>query len=320
MKKIVVFGGGTGLSHILKGLKLFPVSVSAVISVADNGSSTGILKKDLDIPAVGDVGKVLLSMANVSDDTINLLSYRFTKSSLENHPIRNLLLAALIETKGSLSSATDYMCKFLNINGSILPLTDEKVELIGETKNGETIYGEEQITKSNKYIKQIKYNKKFKINNSVIKAIKEADLIIISPGSLLTSISPHLIIPEISKEINKSKAKTMYICNLFTQPGETDNYTVSDHLKYLQKYINIDIVVANNKSIPRKTLKKYETEEQKDYVKFDKDKITKLGIDYINDKIYCFENGSIKHDSLKTAYLIFSYLMDGIKNDIYHEN
>ena len=320
MKKIVVFGGGTGLSHILKGLKLFPLNVSAVISVADNGSSTGILKKDLDIPAVGDVGKVLLSMANVSQDTMDLLSYRFNKSALENHPIRNLLLAALIETKGSLSSATKYMCNLLNIKGSILPLTDEKVELIGKTNKGELIYGEEQITKCNKYIKELKYNKEFKINNAVLKEIKDADLIIISPGSLLTSISPHLIIPEISRAINESKAKKMYVCNLFTQPGETDDYTVSDHLKYLQKYIKIDVVIANNKNIPKKTLKKYETEEQKDYVKFDKDKIQELGIDYIVDKIYCFEDDSIKHDSLKTAYLIFSYIMDGVKNDVYNEN
>ena len=312
MKKIVVFGGGTGLSHILSGLKLFPVSVSAVISVADNGRSTGVLKKELDIPAVGDIGKVLISMANVSKDMTDLLSYRFTKSSLENHPVRNLLLAALIETKGSLSSATNFMCEMLNINGSILPITDEKVELIGLSNKGETVYGEEEITKSSKDIKIIKYNKDFKINPAVLKAIREADLIIISPGSLLTSITPHLIIPEIRKAIDESKAKTMYVCNLFTQPGETDDYKVSDHLKYLEKYIDIDVVVANNKNIPRKTLNKYETEEQKDYVKYDKKEVTNLGIDSIVDKIYCFEDGSIKHDALKTAYLIFSYLMDGV--------
>jgi len=117
MKKVVVFGGGTGLSHILKGLKLFPVHVSAIISVADNGRSTGVLKKELDIPAVGDVGKVLISMANVSNEMKKLLSYRFTNSSVANHPIRNLLLAALIETQGSLSKATKFMCEFLNVNG-----------------------------------------------------------------------------------------------------------------------------------------------------------------------------------------------------------
>lgn len=320
MKKIVVFGGGTGLSHILKGLKLFPVHVSAIISVADNGKSTGILKEELNIPAVGDVGKVLISMANVSDDMTDLLSYRFTNSSVENHPIRNLLLAALIETQGSLSKATNFMCNLLNIKGSILPITDEKVELIGVTKNHDFIYGEEEITRSSKDVKEVKYNKEFKVNSQVIKAVKEADLIIISPGSLLTSITPHLIIPEVSKAINESKAKKMYISNMFTQPGETDNFKVSDHLKYLKRYINIDVVISNNKSIPKKTLVKYEKKEQKDYVPFDKKEIDKMNIEYILDKLYCFEEGTIKHDSLKTAYHIFSYLMEGVKNDIYNEN
>lgn len=310
MKNIVVFGGGTGLSHILKGLKLFPINVTAIISVADNGRSTGILKKELNIPAVGDVGKVLISMANVSEEMTDLLSYRFTNSSLENHPVRNLMLAGLIETQGNLSKATNFMCKLLNIKGSILPITDELVELIGITKKGERVYGEEEITKSNKIIEEIRYNKEFIVNQSVLKAIQEADLIIISPGSLLTSITPHLIIKEVKNAINKSLAKKMYISNLFTQPGETDNYKVSDHIKYLQKYINIDMVISNNQKIPKKTLKKYEKEEQKDYVLFDKKEIDKMNIKYIVDKLYCFEDGTIKHDSLKTAYHIFSYLME----------
>jgi len=285
MKKVVVFGGGTGLSHILKGLKLFPVHVSAIISVADNGRSTGVLKKELDIPAVGDVGKVLISMANTSKEMTDLLSYRFTNSSVANHPIRNLLLAALIETQGSLSKATKFMCEFLNVNGSILPITDEKVELIGITKSKDIIYGEEEITKSSKIIEEVKYNKEFKINSEVIKAIKEADLVIISPGSLLTSITPHLIIPEVQEALKTSKSKKMYISNLFTQPGETDDFKVSDHLKYLKKYIDIDTVVSNNKKIPKKTLVKYEKEEQKDYVPFDKKEIEKMGINYILDKL-----------------------------------
>ena len=310
MKNIVVFGGGTGLSHILKGLKLFPVNVSAIISVADNGRSTGVLKKELNIPAVGDVGKVLISMANVGKEMTDLLSYRFTNLSVENHPIRNLMLAALIETEGNLSKATNFMCKLLNIKGSIIPITDEQVELIGITSNNDYIYGEEQITKSCKIIEEIKYNKEFVVNQAVIKAIKDADLIVISPGSLLTSISPHLIVKEVRDAINESAAKKMYISNIFTQPGETDNFKVSDHIKYLQRYINIDVVISNNKKIPKKTLIKYEKEEQKDYVIFDKKNVDKMFIKYILDKLYCFEDGTIKHDSLKTAYHIFSYLME----------
>ena len=137
MKKVVVFGGGTGLSCLLSGLKLFPIDVTTVIAVSDNGSSTGILKEELDIPAVGDVGKVLLAMANVDDEFVRLLRYRFSKDGrLYNHPVRNILLAALIDLKGSLTEATRYMCTLLNIRGTVLPLTEEKVELVGKAREG----------------------------------------------------------------------------------------------------------------------------------------------------------------------------------------
>ena len=315
MKNVVVFGGGTGLSHLLSGLKLFPVNVTAIISVADNGRSTGILKRELSIPAVGDIGKVMLTMSNGDQDLINLLSYRFDNPSLENHPIRNIILAALIEQKGNLTSAIDYMCKLLNINGRILPITEEKIELVGIMDDGEKIIGEENITKSLKNIKDLEYDKEFLVNKEVIKSINNADLIIISPGSLYTSILPHLIIPEINSAINNSKAKKLYVSNLFTQPGETDNFKVSDHIKVLKKYINIDVVIANDKKIPIKTAKKYETEEQKDQVRIDKREVEKLNCELISDKLYRFStvDGTIKHDSLKTSYLIFSYLMDGVK-------
>ena len=233
MKNVVVFGGGTGLSHLLSGLKLFPVNVTAVISVADNGRSTGTLKRELNIPAVGDIGKVMLTMANGDQELIDLLSYRFKNPSLENHPIRNILMAALIDQKGNLTDAIDFMCRLLKINGRILPNTEDKVELVGIMEDGTKIVGEENITYSDKKIKELKYDKKFNVNEEVLKSIKNADLIIFSPGSLYTSILPHIIVEEIKDAINKSKAKKMYVCNLFTQPGETDDFKVSDHIKVI---------------------------------------------------------------------------------------
>ncbi len=315
MKNIVVFGGGTGLSNLLSGLKLFPVNVTAVISVADNGSSTGALKRELNIPAVGDIGKVMLTMSNADDELINLLSYRFKNPSLENHPIRNIMLAALIDQKGNLTDAINFMCKLLKINGTILPNTEDKVELVGIMEDGTKIIGEENITKSYKKIKELKYDKDFKVNKEVIKSIKNADLIIFSSGSLFTSIMPHLIIDKIKEAINNSNAKKMYISNLFTQPGETDDFKVSDHIKVLNKYINnIDVVIANDKKIPYKTAQKYMREEEKDQVKIDKREIERLNSKLISDKLYHFSkiDGTIKHDPLKTSYLIFSYLMDEV--------
>ena len=315
MKNVVVFGGGTGLSHLLSGLKLFPVNVTAVISVADNGRSTGTLKRELNIPAVGDIGKVMLTMANGNQELIDLLSYRFKNPSLENHPIRNIMLAALIDQKGNLTDAIDFMCKLLKINGRILPNTEHKIELVGIMEDNTKIIGEENITKSIKKIKELKYDKEFKVNKEVIKAIKEADLIIFSPGSLYTSILPHIIIESIRDEINKSKAKKMYVCNLFTQPGETNDFKVSDHIRILKKYINkLDVVISNDKNIPSSVRKKYQREEEKDVVKIDRKEIEKMEVKLISDKLYSFskEDGTIKHDSLKTSYLIFSYLMDEV--------
>lgn len=314
LKNVVVFGGGTGLSHLLLGLKLFPINVTVITGVADNGSSTGILRRELSIPAVGDIGKVMLTMANCDKGLIDLLSYRFEIPSLEHHPIRNLLLAALVEQKGNLTDSIDFMCKLLNIKGRILPITEEQVELIAIMDDNELVIGEHEITSSKKNIKSIAYNKEFKTNKEVIKSIKNADLIIFSPGSLYTSILPHLIIEDVRDAINNSKAKKMYISNLFTQPGETEGFKVSDHLKELLKYINkIDVVIANDKKIPMRTAKKYETREQKDPVKIDRKEIEKLGTKLISDKLYHYsKDKTIKHNSLKTSYLIFSYLMDEV--------
>lgn len=315
MKKVVVFGGGTGLSCLLSGLKLFPIDVTAIISVSDNGSSAGKLKEDLDIPAVGDVGKVLISMANVDNDSRELLGYRFTKKSdLENHPIKNILLAALIDIKGNITDATKYMCRILNIKGTVLPLTEEKVDLVGETENGDNYLGEESISLNIKNIKKLRYDHDVKIRDEVIEKIEEADLIIMSSGSLYTSILPHLIVPEVKGAIARSNAPIMYISNLVTQPGETDHYTVSDHLKILNEYLedrHIDVVIANDAKIDPSIVKKYKTLEQKELVKIDKFKIEKMNARLISDKIFAIDSGMIRHNAMKTAYLIFSYLMEG---------
>lgn len=318
MKKIVIFGGGSGLSQILKGLKLFPVDITAVVSVSDNGRSTGRLRKEMHQPAVGDITKVMLSMANVSDDMVNLMNYRFTKSkTLGNHSIKNLLLTALLDMKGNFDNSLPILEDILDLdNGKVLPLTEDSVNLVGITSDGKEIVGEEQITESKRKIVRIKYNKDITVNPKVIDAVIEADLIIFSSGSLYTSILPHLIDHKLVSQIKKSKAKKMYLCNLFTQPGETDGLKVSEHIDILEQYLgdkSIDIVVANSKPMDSELAQKYLTHEQKDPVKLDLDVLNKKGVYVITDKLYTIEDGYYRHDSLKTAYLIFSYLMEGKK-------
>ena len=312
MKKVVIFGGGTGLSCILSGLKLFPIDVTTVIAVSDNGSSTGKLKEELNIPAVGDVGKVLLSMANVDEDFIDLLSYRFEKGSLNNHPVRNIVLAALIDLKGNLTEATKYMCKLLDIKGTVLPLTGEKIDLVGESTERE-YFGEEAVSRNIRNISRLSYDHDIKIEQEIREKIEEADLIIFSAGSLYTSIVPHLLAPEVRSAREETKAPLLYISNLVTQPGETDIQTVSQHVEILNEYLGsrkIDLVVANNGTVDENVRERYLSAENKRIVQVDHITLEKMGVQIIEDDIFCIEDEKIRHNALKTAFLIFSYLME----------
>ncbi len=314
MKKVVIFGGGSGLSQLLKGIIQFPMDVTAVVSVSDNGSSTGALREEFAIPAVGDITKVLMAMSGESKGVKELFNYRFPKeSSLKNHSIKNLIMTALLDMKGNFAHSLPILCDLLDVKGKLLPLTEDNVDLIGITKEGYEIIGEAEITESKRKIKDLKYNKPVTVTPRVLEEIKKADLIIFSSGSLLTSVMPHIIVPEIQEAIKNSKAKTMYICNMLTQPGETDNYKVSDHIKVFEKYLgkqSIDVVIANNCTIPN-NMALLAKSEGKDPVEIDEEKLSKKGIQLIAEKLFKVEEGYVRHNSLKTAYLIFSYLMEG---------
>ena len=314
MKKIIIFGGGSGLSQLLKGLKLFPIDITAVVSVSDNGGSTLKLRNDFNIPAVGDISKVLMAMSNTSQDIVNLMNYRFKQSkSLGNHSVKNLLLTALLEQKGDFANAIPVLAELLDIEGKVLPITEDNAELVGITCDNKEIVGETSITKCKKKIKRVKYDREIEANPEVINSIKEADLIIFSSGSLLTSIIPNIIINDVVKAINMSKAPKLYICNLVTQPGETDNFKVSDHIKVINEYLGnntVNMVLANNVKIPQELVLKYANEEQKDPVLLDEDALKQMNVRVIQDKIYTIEDGLLRHDTLKTAYLVFSILME----------
>lgn len=314
MKKVVIFGGGSGLSQLLKGLIQFPLDPTAVVSVSDNGGSTGRLREEFAIPAVGDITKVLTAMSTESKGVKDLFNYRFSSdSSIGNHSIKNLIITALLEMHGDFAHSLPILCDLLDVKGKILPLTEDNVDLIGVTKEGYEIIGEAEITESKREIVDLKYNKKVTVTPKVLEEIKKADLIIFSSGSLLTSILPHIIVPEIQTAIKESKAKKMYICNMLTQPGETDNFKVSDHIKVLEQHLGeniLDVVIANNAVLP-KNMSMLAKSEGKDPVEIDAEEIANKNIHLISEKIFKVENGYIRHDSLKTSYLIFSYLMDG---------
>ncbi len=313
-KKIAVLGGGTGMSVLLRGLKKLPFDISAIVSVCDDGSSTGRLREEFNVPAVGDIRKVLVSLSHDSEEVNKLFHYRFdTSSDLDGHALGNLLLIGAGDIAGNMSGGIEIMNQLLHLNGKVLPLTEDNVTLVGIMKDGSVVSGEHNITEDKRAIKDVKYKEKPIANPDVLKAIRKADAIVLSMGSLYTSILPNLICEEVVSEIEKSSAKIIYVCNVMTQPGETDDFKVSDHIKLLNRYLGkrkVDAVVVNTAEIEPDIIKKYATTEQKDLVAFDFEKLQKMGVDLIKDNYAIIEDGIIRHNALKVAIDLFSYLMD----------
>lgn len=312
-KKVVIFGGGTGLSSLLIGLKDFPVDITAVITVSDNGRSTGKLREEFYTPAVGDIRKVLTNLSDLPDEIKSIMEYRFeTYSDLDGHPLGNLVLTAMLNKTKNLKTSIEYLSKLLDVKHQILPLSEDYLTLMGETFDGTIIEGEANLTKANQKYKRIFYKETPHVEKEVLSAINKADLIILSMGSLYTSILPHLLCEEIVQAISKSPAKVMYLCNAMTQPGETDNFGVSDHIDILENYLgndSIDVVIASNTVLDKSILKKYQTKEQKDPVIIDYDKLKNRNLELIEADLLTIVNNTIRHNSLKLSSIIFSYLM-----------
>ena len=311
---MIVFGGGTGISFLLRGLKDFPIDITAVITVSDNGRSTGKLRQEFHTPAVGDIRQVITNLSSIDEPIKQMMSYRFkTSSDLNGHAVGNLILTSMLDITGSLKDSIKSLSKLLDVKHTVLPISeDSDLTLMGEDIKGNIIEGEEQITESPNKIKRIFYKKEPQVLPEVIKAINEADLIILSIGSLYTSILPNIICKEVQLAIEDSKAPIMYVCNAVTQPGETDNFTVSDHVNMLNSYLpkrKIDVVIASNTAIPKRMAKKYATEEQKDPVLIDYEKIKEMDIELIDDDLIVVEDNRLRHNSLKVSSMIFSYLM-----------
>lgn len=309
--KIVVLGGGTGQSVLLSGLKKFPFDITSVVSVCDDGKSTGRLRRDFNVPAMGDLRRVLISLAETEDVVGNFVNYRFkdTSSELDGHTVGNILLTALTDIYGNMSNAVSQFSKILNMRGKVVPFSNENIILMGEMEDGSVVEGEHNITECDKKIKRVYYKNKFKVNREVIKSIKESDAIILSMGSVYTSIIPNLLCKEVIDAIDNSNAKIIYICNIMTQPGETDDFTVSDHLNLLNSYLGnrkIDVVMTNSEKISKKIQRKYETLEQKDLVKVDSKNIK---IEHINKPFAKIEDDIIRHDSIKVGLEIMNILI-----------
>ena len=319
-RKVVVLGGGTGSSTLLRGLKEFPIDLTAIVSVCDDGKSTGVLREEFNIPAVGDIRRVLIALSETEPLVAELFNYRFnTTSDLDGHTVGNLLLTASSEITGNLSDGIEALSKVLNLKGKVVPLTEDNVVLMGEMADGTIIEGEHNITMHKSPIKRVFYKEEPVPTKEAVEAIEDADLIILSMGSVFTSIIPNLICEEIINAIDRSKGKIMYVCNMVTQPGETDKFKVSDHVYLLNLYLGkrkIDVVVANDGKIDDEMAKRYESLEQKDPVELDKKETKKFVKKVISGDYVTVKNNLLRHNVLKLSMHIFGYLLEQDKDNL----
>lgn len=277
MKKVVVIGGGTGVFTVLSGLKEYPYDLAAIVTMADDGGSTGVLREEFGVLPPGDVRRALVALSNSDNKVVSeLFNFRFdTNSSLHGHSLGNLLLTALTKITGSLNDALKEAVTILNVKGEVIPVTLSKTKLHAELENGEKIEGETNIDipKHNPRlkIKKVYLNPSVSANQDAVHAISSADFVILGPGDLYTSIIPNLLVAEIVPALRKTRAKIIYITNIMTKYGETNNFSASDFVKVIEEYLGknvLDYVVANVEKMAGKTLERYK-EENVDYVNFD---------------------------------------------------
>ena len=306
--RIVAIGGGHGLSTLLKGLKQKTSNISAIVTVADDGGSSGRLREEMDIIAPGDLRNCLVALADKDTALEQLFQYRFGgEGELSGHSLGNLFLAALIKEFGNAQNALEAASTVLNIRGKVMPATAERIRLLAKMSDGKEIEGESEIAAYGE-------SRKAKILHmsmipaapiavgDALEAIRHADLITLGPGSLYTSVLPDLLVPEILQAIKESNAPCLYICNIMTQPGETEGYTVSDHVKALIEHVGknvIDYVLVNNARPSREILKKYE-EVGEFPVKIDAKQVEETGVIMIKSNLLGEERGA-SHNSLVLA-------------------
>ena len=308
--RIVAVGGGTGLSMLLSGVKNITNNLTAVVTVGDDGGSSGRLRESLGILPPGDIRHCITALADDEDLVNKLFKYRFDNGEgLEGHSFGNLYLTALCSITGSMVTAIKESSNVLSIRGRVLPATLDDMKLVAEMKDGRIVHGESTIPEANGQIERLFTEpKNCKALPEVIQAIRSAELIILGPGSLYTSVIPNLLVKEIADEIVKSKAKKIYVCNIMTQPGETDNYTVSDHLRALIKHAGsnkiVDAVLVNN-FLPANISEKYEKNNSYP-VKLDVAEVKKLGIKVFGKKlIQDNKEGLIRHSSTRVARAVY---------------
>lgn len=309
-KKIVTIGGGTGNSILLRGVKNFTSNITTIVTVADDGGGSGVLREDLGMLPPGDIRNCLVALANTEPIMEKLINYRFSNGQLKGQSLGNLLIAAMNDICGDFNEAIKEISNVLAITGKVLPMTLDNVKLFAELEDGSTIEGESNITflnrKNGGKIKRVFTSPKLLLPlKESIDSIMDADIVLLGPGSLYTSIIPNLLVTDISKALKETKAEVVYILNIMTQPGETNGYNVTDHVVAIIDHANsniIDRIVVNSKEVDKYAKYRYKSIENSTPIYItdeDRENMEKLGIEIIEADICDISYDYIVHDSNK---------------------
>jgi len=306
--KIVAIGGGTGLSTMLRGLKKYTKNLSAIVTVADDGGGSGMLRREIGMPPPGDIRHCMESLANTEPIMQRLLTYRFTEGSLAGQSFGNLILAALNGITGSFEAAVSQMSQVLAITGRVIPVTSADVQLEAIFENGTRVVGESKIY-------HFKKEQDCRISHvtmiperpaalpAALAAIREADLILLGPGSLYTSVIPNLLVEGVAEAVAASDAPKIYICNIMTQEGETEGYTAADHVEALLTHGVpglVDLCLANSAPVDPELVEKYRREDATPLV-VDRERIAALGLELVERPVASEQGNYARHDPDKLA-------------------
>lgn len=301
--KVAVIGGGHGLSNMLRGLKQYTENISAIVTVADDGGGSGMLRQDLGMPPPGDIRSCMEALANTEPVMRELLHYRFTEGSLAGQSFGNLFLAALNGISPSFDAAVRRMSQVLAITGRVLPVTTADVQLEATFENGASVVGESHIFRCKKEqdcrIRRVRLIPEHpRALPAAIEALEQAEVIVLAPGSLYTSIIPNLLVDGIVDAIRRSRALKVYVCNVMTQDGETEGYTVSDHIRALFKHSCpglFDLCLTNSSPIPPAVVQRYALEGAEP-IFCDREAVEALGVEIISRPVATVENGLVRHN------------------------
>ena len=309
--KIVAIGGGTGLSTMLRGLKKYTKNLTAVVTVADDGGGSGVLRREIGMPPPGDIRHCMESLANVEPIMEQLLTYRFREGSLSGQSFGNLLLAALNGITGSFEEAVTRMSQVLAITGQVLPVTGADVQLEAVFENGSRVVGESSIFAFKKeqdcrihHVALIPEHPK--ALPSALEAIRQADLIVLGPGSLYTSIIPNLLVDGVVEEICRARALKLYVCNIMTQDGETEGYTAADHVCALLEHGApglVDVCLANSEEVRQGLVERYQREDAAPLL-VDRERFEQMGLELVERPIASHTSNYARHSQTRLAQAI----------------